>query len=388
MQVEYIFHSIVLSVLLSLFVAFVIANIFKNKFLDELSPRGDNDSIDGLRGLSALAVAIHHSFFFYGYATYGTWSLDYIGHNYIHVIIDYLGRISVSVFFMITAFLFWGKILENGKDLNWIEFYIKRFFRIIPLYIIVVLLAFCYVLLNARGSIEFYPYLRDAFFWFTFDFFGTPNINGFPLSKTLVAGVFWTLSYEWSFYTVLPLLSVFTRRLKTSLIFLVLSFILLSFLNYNNVAIGPWQRSHILCFIIGASCAHFKRVNWFSSFCLNTDVFSLLSLFSLFLCSLYFSEAYSFFPTLILGFLFLLVCHNNSFFGVLTAIPLKLLGAISFSVYLIHGLCYTILFKFLLVHGFGYMQSLLITITIIISLSCFTYLYIERVGIRIGKKSW
>lgn len=65
--------------LLNLFIILGVAVLFmllvyriaRRYFVEEVSGCERNSSLDGPRGLAALSVAIHHSFFFFGYAKYG-----------------------------------------------------------------------------------------------------------------------------------------------------------------------------------------------------------------------------------------------------------------------------------------------------------------------------
>src|SRR5476649_2958569 len=65
-----------------------------------LPPIQRTGSLDGLRGILALAVMIHHSFTAYGYFMRGQWIWSSSS------IFNQLGQSSVAMFFMITGFLF------------------------------------------------------------------------------------------------------------------------------------------------------------------------------------------------------------------------------------------------------------------------------------------
>ncbi|HII4350303.1 acyltransferase family protein [Enterobacter sp. KB-221C9] len=354
-------------------------------FSEEVADNGRYESLDGLRGLAALSVAIHHSFFFFGYAKYGKWTIDYIGGGYPQIIIDYLGKGSVSVFFMITAFLFWGKILGNSDAVNWRGFYIKRFFRIVPLYLVTVCLSIAYVIATIKTPFTLFPYIRDSFYWLTFDFFGTPNINGYPLSKSIVAGVFWTLSYEWMFYFMLPVLSVFAVSKKSSSLLLWLMFGVMAFIYWFGIGINRWAQAHVLCFIIGAACAHMYKFYPALIIRLKSPAFSVIAVASLGVCVYGFDAPYSHIPTILIGITFFIVSCGNCIFGVLRLKTMKMLGAISFSVYLLHGITYTVLFSTMIKSGFSFHVAIAITIPVIIALSTISYLFIERKFISKGQ---
>lgn len=107
--------------------------------LNRLSPSettqpGRHASIDGLRGHLALAVFIHHGIIWHSYLRTGLW--DAPASN----LFNQLGQGSVALFFMITAFLFVGKLLDaKGKPIDWGRLYMSRVLRLAPLYLLAML---------------------------------------------------------------------------------------------------------------------------------------------------------------------------------------------------------------------------------------------------------
>jgi peptidoglycan/LPS O-acetylase OafA/YrhL len=80
-------------------------------------------SIDGLRGYLAFFVFIHHACVWYFYLHSGDWKIP-PSKIYTH-----FGQTSVSFFFMITAFLFFLKLLESdNKKIDWTRLFISRIF--------------------------------------------------------------------------------------------------------------------------------------------------------------------------------------------------------------------------------------------------------------------
>ena len=69
-----------------------------------------NSPIDGLRGFLGVSVFIHHTvvtwFFLHGYPWQPPPSR----------LMLHLGQTSVALFFMITAFLFWGRVTRPGQQ--------------------------------------------------------------------------------------------------------------------------------------------------------------------------------------------------------------------------------------------------------------------------------
>ena len=117
----------------------------------------------------------------------------------------HLGQTSVALFFMITAFLFWGRVLSRRGGLDLMAFLVSRLFRLYPAYLVMLglLLAVTYgfVTPEQRANAGLWPQLAS---WMLFTVFGAPNLNGLPDTGMVVAWVTWSLPYEWLFYLALP----------------------------------------------------------------------------------------------------------------------------------------------------------------------------------------
>lgn len=96
-------------------------------------------TLDGLRGFLALSVFVHHLMVTHGYIVRGEWSFPPPGFPTL------LGQVGVGVFFMITGFLFWGKLLDAKGRPDWKSLYIGRLWRIGPTYLLAVGLMFLVV---------------------------------------------------------------------------------------------------------------------------------------------------------------------------------------------------------------------------------------------------
>ena len=48
----------------------------------------------------------------------------------------HLGQTSVALFFMITAFLFWGRVLAQGERMDWPAMLFARLYRLYPVYLL------------------------------------------------------------------------------------------------------------------------------------------------------------------------------------------------------------------------------------------------------------
>ena len=183
---------------------------------------------------------------------------------------------------------------------------------------------------------------------------------------------------------MLPVLSVFAVSKKSSAVLLLVMFGMLAFIYWFGIGINRWAQTHILSFVIGAACAHVSRFYKKLSFSLRTPIFSVVALASCLACILWFNQPYTHIPTLLIGIGFIIVSSGNGMFSLLTKKTIKLLGAISFSVYMLHGITYTIFFMPLIKSGFSYQLAIAITLPLIIMISIASYLAIERPFIMNG----
>jgi peptidoglycan/LPS O-acetylase OafA/YrhL len=81
-----------------------------------------------LRGYLALSVFFHHGFhWLYGLKD-PNWSVPPSGN-----VLANMGSATMALFFMITAVLFYPKVLRRLSDHEWLAHFISRIFRLTPL---------------------------------------------------------------------------------------------------------------------------------------------------------------------------------------------------------------------------------------------------------------
>ena len=124
--------SVIISIIASLF---VIKHFVNKKIITLIENRISN--IDGLRGYLALGVFFHHFIITYYWQKTGIWQRS--PENFY----NNLAELSVSMFFMITGYLFFKVILKNDLDVK--LFFKKRFFRLVPIYYFVVIIILLFV---------------------------------------------------------------------------------------------------------------------------------------------------------------------------------------------------------------------------------------------------
>ena len=170
--------------------------------------------LDGLRFIAFFLVFIHHSVFFTKIPR-----LTFLHSN---------GWIGVDLFFVLSSYLFTKLLINEYSKTNTInirKFYIRRLFRIWPIYFLLVIFSIiltCYV----RGGIIDHQFWLRILGLVTF----TDNIfsafGGY--NPILFTPHLWTISYEEQFYLVIPLLILFLIRSTIKKRLLIFIFTLIS----------------------------------------------------------------------------------------------------------------------------------------------------------------
>lgn len=302
-------------------------------------------SIDGLRGYLAFFVFVHHACVWYFYLHNGQWQVP-PSHAYTH-----FGQSSVALFFMITGFLFWSKLLDGKlKGINWLRLYQSRLVRLVPLYLLV--LSLLLLIVAIRSSFVWkQPWatqLRPLLSWLLFTAGGAADLNGVEKTRYIVAGVTWSLPYEWLFYLLLPLVG---WRMKIPMPRLILLLGVGGLLWWYS-----WRpdRLSMLFFLGGINAAYWVRRERFCDWARGTPA-SLLALAALLLVIVSFDGLYDlpgkwlkYLPLLLLSLVFAIIAGGNTLFGLLQLPVSRMLGEISYSIYLLHGMLLYVTFELVL----------------------------------------
>lgn len=339
-------------------------------------------ALDGLRGLLAIGVFLHHVVFWYPYAQGGAWAASasrlYMG----------FGRASVMMFFMITAFLFFSRLLDGRKKpVDWMQLYVSRFMRLAPLYACVVLLIFLIVAVLSRFQILVTTEQLQVQFlrWLFFTIGEAPAINGLPNTHLITAGVIWSLPYEWYFYFMLPVLGLLvgTRSRAPAVLVQVLS--LLCLLSFASWGLKSYFMQAFLGGIVAAVVVRFEALRALFA----GRGASLLALLSLFAGFAVFNDAHALPPMLFLTVAFTYIVCGADLFGLLVSRPACALGHLSYGVYLLHGIVLFLVLRLGLGVGvmkqFSVLQYWLLILTcvpLLIGVSALSWHYIEAPAIR------
>ena len=341
-------------------------------------------SIDGLRGLLAIVVFFHHFYENYFYRVTGVWGSDS------SIVYNLFGTVGVTLFFMITGFLFFGKIRAVRGHIDFNRFYLGRIFRIVPVYAVSVLFVYLMTFIETGFRIDrtLQPGLDQ---WV---FFHNAIINDYPASPMINAAVTWTLVTEWIFYLSIPVIAYLWSRLDLQSWAVALATVLALYLQRNDVSIPGIDLNcgQFAPFLLGGLAGEIGRMavlrraakgHWSAAL----SVAALSILFGTF------STAYSVSGCLLLFVFFVPVALGNSIFGVLRLRAVVFLGEISYDVYMLHGIVLFALFTVMLPNAMQSVQSrwqmlplMLIAAAVVIALSFAVHLAVEKPMLRLGRR--
>jgi len=344
------------------------------------------DYIDSMRGIAILMVLTVHSTMFLS-----IYNIEHLPYNIENIL--YSGKYGVALFFIASAYTLF-RSLDIRHENGFKKYFIRRFFRIAPMYYLVLVVLFLltdgqkYYLNDTEKDISIYNLLSHLFF-----------INGFFTNYfNSIIGVEWTIFVEFSFYLILPLLFIYRGYLvQIGLVFFVMS--MLAGISVKLINIGLVQIQILfspliwyIVFLLGGLIYQSQNNPKIQSI-LTKNKYLLLILVGLLFSAL----SYIHIPGSYLGFslilaLFFMLNKFNKF-KIFNNFILKRIGELSFSIYLIHMpiLMYVKNTK----NGGGimmfennylnYIFLCLIIFSFVIFVSSLTYKYIEQPFIKLGK---
>jgi peptidoglycan/LPS O-acetylase OafA/YrhL len=194
-------------------------------------------ALDGIRGLAILQVLIWH---------YSHWWQPKLGSFPSYILRSLsLTWSGVDLFFVLSGFLIGGILLDNRASSNYFGvFYIRRFCRIVPIYILLLLLGW---FLKGLGVIDQQRNgeLISPFWYLTF----TQNFwMAFHSSWDFWLGQTWSLAVEEQFYLLLPLTIwlVSPRKLPIGLIMAIVAALLLRSIAWLTISpTRAWIINHV-----------------------------------------------------------------------------------------------------------------------------------------------
>jgi peptidoglycan/LPS O-acetylase OafA/YrhL len=343
---------------------------------------GRTTHIDGIRGLLALSVMIDHAVVTHRWLTHGEWVVPPAKFY------DQLGTLSVAVFFMITGFLFWGRMVRAQGRIGFASLYINRLFRIAPVYLLAV--AMMVLIVFARSDFTLRQplpvVLRAIGEWASLGLLGAPDFNGYAGAWIVLAGVTWTLKWEWYFYFSLRVTGPLAARAAAWLPGAALPAFLLAAQMWP--APGWYYASLFACGMLVATvppgvAAFLGRRDRLSS------VVALALLVGIFAG---WSTPWGTPQVLLAAGFFVLVCNGTSLFGLLRTRSAHRLGHVSYSIYLLQGIVLTLVFSAGPVRDKALGSAPLFWATVaacavlLVALAAAVYVLVERPGIAAGKR--
>ena len=284
-------------------------------------------SLDGLRGLAALMVVVHHAALFRNWLSTGVWGDA--GASWLLA----FGPAGVHLFFMLTGFLFWSKARAGGGKFDIRKLWRGRLYRIAPLYlfaaaaVLVVAIAMngLHTLAPKNWSAVWRLFALGAFQWRSLEGgFNPADIN---------AHVVWTLWFEWRFYFVLPFIAWFAVRRR---IFWLAGAACLG-LFATTFFVADIRMQLLFTFILGMLCPVLLENGKFTQKLRGKTAAAVALAATVLMAILNRGPFLSFYFALALFPIFLAAAAGNSFWGILTARVTRCLGLISYSLYLLHG---------------------------------------------------
>lgn len=299
--------------------------------------------LDGLRGISCLWIMFYHLAVL----------LELPGQ--LDLGLFYRGMVPVYLFFILSGFVIAGLLVEKQESYG--EFIFRRFFRIWPVFVVLCTAAILLLPLSLatleqlntqNKAIQQHVAIYQASqqHWLAHWLAHSSMLHGFfddwlAWSSKAFIPPGWTVTVEWQFYLVAPLL---VASFRYGLVLLVWGGFYLLRLQYGTATEGAWLFEYADSFLLGiASYLAVKRFGDSHGW----QLFAAFVLLALFFYSRNLAYAGHIAMCLWLGFMALLYCpwaslrrHSQRLFG---SRILVFYGDISYPLYLLHMLVIFIL---------------------------------------------
>ncbi|WP_151086460.1 acyltransferase family protein [Hymenobacter baengnokdamensis] len=293
--------------------------------------------LNALRFAAALAIVVYHSTL--GIQEGKPSALKLLLHNL---------TVGVDLFFIISGFLIIYLLLAekaNTLTISLKRFYLRRALRILPLYLLIVAIAY-FQYHESNPGIDFSKYL---YFWGNFWMIGKGDWTVAPLNPL------WSLCIEEQFYLIVPLLIFLIPTKRLPALFIGIFLLSLSFRIYTALTVqADWMiiychtlsRCDMLALGGLLAYAHFKRpiVLSLPDWLLGIQLFVFIVLLSVLDTSNYETFTFATFKKYLIAwplcFIFCFFVFNNSPFvkSLVKSSIIDYLGKISFGLYMYHSL--------------------------------------------------
>ena len=332
---------------------------------------GDTDFVTGLRGIAAfMVVTIHCSAFV---------DLGVLGQN-----VTDNGKYGVQIFFVISGYTI---AVTYGSSLSFKAFLIRRLYRILPLYYVVMLLGFVglwtgifprgYWMETYNVEPDFYNLVMHILVLTTWD----PRITASIFSPE------WTIPIEVFWYACLPVILGFTSRRIVYVGWFAALLVLAGITRLVADVYFPPNAAHFSAlvygpyFLMGAACVPMRKWVAINPMVRRRFVWAGAILFTVSLFGAIGAASALFGISTML----LIVGIAGTKRNILTIKPLLFLGSISYSIYLWHSVVIIIIANYFpnLTDDQGLHHFAIVSL-ITVALSTISYVAIERPTNRTG----
>lgn len=360
--------------------------------------------LNELRAIAAFAVILHHIELFKSQNKISS----LLNSKYTSYLVEHLGKNGVHLFFVLSGFLITYLLLsekQKSNRINLVKFYLRRIFRIWPLYYIIVIISFILIPFLAN----FFALFADSPSYYNtlisqsdyglktillYVFF-LPNLASYEGRIIVGASQSWSVGVEEQFYIIWPLIVSFFNKKVTAIVFGIILFVILmiNFKFYDTILSTIVGIIPIEYMAIGSLGGYFysEYSDIITQYTKSKFIYTLVLLLIGFLITIPVFRLYI--QNLALGFLFLvliLVSINQSNPLPLRNRYLSFLGNISYGIYMYHPfvmfLLFPVFYKVLAFYNNIFVFNIAIYICIPVLTVVISYLsfrYVEKKFIKI-----
>lgn len=308
------------------------------------------------------------------------------------------GGTGVVLFFVLSAFTMCLTMQRRRGQPGAIRyFYLRRFFRIAPLFYVLLLVTVVFDRAMFGQNHSIFEFVLSLVFGFNF----------FPEYISGIVRASWTIGVEMLFYLIFPIIFKFVDSLWKSIVFLCLSLILASF--YTRWLPSMMDEPALL-----AQFNHMNIVHQLPVFAMGMCVYyiyigvDLLSLYTKLIGGImivvgvlaYYLMMHGIVFQFGIGLYWQALIYSLLLLGVAFLNPIwivnrftQFLGKISYSVYLNHPVLVLLMlpifhkiYQFPLGNGWLYIASVICLFSVLVPVSLFTFNYVEAKGIAYSRR--
>ena len=354
------------------------------------------DYIDFLRGIAILLVIINH-----------IPHTDYILNESTPFIIKKIllaGTYGVQLFYIVSAFTLCNS-LEHRNEINYKNFYIRRIFRVVPLFYLGIIIYYLYYYFRSSDLLDFQNFytlnnlILNLFF---INNFIPPSISFIPGGETITTELNFYLIFPFLFYYLIKKKILFISIIFIIPIMLILNLICYKFFNfYDSGQIGFYRTIYVQLFVFLLGFLFYylvKQKNFKKAILVNKKYFIIIILIFIFvILNNKINPEYFYFKNLIiisfilLFFSYLIFLKKNFLKNYYLYKLICNFGKVSYSMYIFHWIILDII-AYIINSNIIFKNSFLNLLTIILSGILATYFIalisyrFENFFINVGKK--